>query len=109
MANTPATYNIGLMSLYGQDDWRVTDRLKLTYGIRYDLVSRPVAATIPPAVLNKIVSKRRDRDTPSMVDREVAAEPVVEAGDTDSRGRRRRPRCPPAPAGGASPGSTAGR
>lgn len=46
LANTPATYNIGMMSFYGQDDWRVTDRLKLTYGIRYDLVSRPAAAVI---------------------------------------------------------------
>jgi len=46
LANTPATYGINFLSTYAQDDWRVMDRLKISYGIRFDMVTRPDQAVI---------------------------------------------------------------
>ncbi len=43
LANTPASYNINFLSAYLQDDWRVIDRLKISYGVRFDYVTRPDA------------------------------------------------------------------
>ena len=30
-------YNSHILAAYAQDDWRVTDRLRLNLGLRYDL------------------------------------------------------------------------
>ncbi len=47
--NTPsASFNINLYSGYLQDEWAISDRLKITPGIRFDLTSLPT-----PPVLNQ--------------------------------------------------------
>lgn len=43
LANTPASYGINFLSAYAQDDWRVIDRLKISYGLRFDYVTQPDA------------------------------------------------------------------
>ncbi|WEK20356.1 MAG: TonB-dependent receptor [Candidatus Pedobacter colombiensis] len=41
MANPPAEFKINMFSLYGEDQFQVTDKFKLTYGIRFDLADMP--------------------------------------------------------------------
>jgi hypothetical protein len=41
MANPPAKFKIGMYSLYAQDEIQLTDRFKLTPGIRFDYTSLP--------------------------------------------------------------------
>src|SRR5439155_446985 len=36
-ADIPADFHVGVYSVYGQDQWAVTDRLTLTYGLRADI------------------------------------------------------------------------
>jgi len=40
-ANTPAVYNVDMYSLYAQDEWDLTKKLTLTYGVRADLTIIP--------------------------------------------------------------------
>ncbi|RFS22506.1 TonB-dependent receptor [Chitinophaga silvatica] len=41
MANPPAQFKVNLMSLYGQDDIQLTDRFKITPGVRFDYAGIP--------------------------------------------------------------------
>lgn len=41
MANPPAQFKVNLMSLYGQDEIQITDRFKITPGIRLDYTGIP--------------------------------------------------------------------
>ncbi len=50
--NPSAAFNINLYSAYVQDEWAVTDRLKITPGLRFDLTSLPN----PPAVRADLVN-----------------------------------------------------
>ena len=50
--NPSASFNINLYSAYVQDEWNVTDRLKITPGLRVDLPSLPT----PPALNSTLVN-----------------------------------------------------
>jgi len=39
--NPPAQFRVNMYSVYGEDQWQATDRLKLTYGLRFDLADMP--------------------------------------------------------------------
>jgi hypothetical protein len=41
--NSSAAYNSGFYGLFAQDDWQVTSRLKVLYGVRYDVFDVPSA------------------------------------------------------------------
>jgi len=40
-----ASYSSAFYGLFVQDDWQITDRIKLLYGVRYDLFDVPAART----------------------------------------------------------------
>jgi len=50
--NPSASFNVNLYSAYLQDEWNVTDRLKITPGIRFDLTSLPTAPALNTALVN---------------------------------------------------------
>lgn len=66
--NPYATFNVGLYSLYAQDEIQVTDNLKLSPGIRFD-----VASTDAPNLSPKLASTITD---PSAGSTYVAATPL---------------------------------
>ncbi|PYF72470.1 TonB-dependent receptor [Pedobacter nutrimenti] len=39
--NPPAQFRVNMFSLYGEDQFQITDRFKLTYGVRFDLADLP--------------------------------------------------------------------
>ncbi|KEQ30981.1 TonB-dependent receptor [Pedobacter antarcticus 4BY] len=41
MSNPPAEFKLNMYSVYGEDQYQVTDRFKLTYGVRFDLADLP--------------------------------------------------------------------
>lgn len=41
LANPPAQFRVNMYSLYAEDQYQVTDRFKLTYGLRFDLADMP--------------------------------------------------------------------
>jgi len=41
MNNPPAEFKVNMFSLYGEDQFQVTDRFKLTYGVRLDMADMP--------------------------------------------------------------------
>ena len=41
--NVAVSYNSGFYGLFAQDDWQIAPRLKLLYGVRYDLFDVPSA------------------------------------------------------------------
>lgn len=41
MNNPPAQFKMNMFSLYGEDQFQVTDRFKLTYGVRFDMADMP--------------------------------------------------------------------
>nr|WP_068891112.1 TonB-dependent receptor [Pedobacter panaciterrae] len=41
MNNPPAEFKLNMFSLYGEDQFQVTDKFKLTYGVRFDLADLP--------------------------------------------------------------------
>ncbi|MGI4884909.1 MAG: carboxypeptidase regulatory-like domain-containing protein [Janthinobacterium lividum] len=50
--NPSASFNVNLYSAYLQDEWTVSDRLKISPGIRFDLTSLPT----PPALNSTLVN-----------------------------------------------------
>jgi hypothetical protein len=50
--NPSASFNINLYSAYIQDEWSVTDRLKVSPGIRLDLTSLPTPPALNSALVN---------------------------------------------------------
>jgi hypothetical protein len=46
--NLTASYSSAFYGLFVQDDWQITDRLKLLYGVRFDLFDVPSARTFAP-------------------------------------------------------------
>ena len=50
--NPSASFNVNLYSAYLQDEWNVTDRLKITPGIRFDLTSLPTPPALNSALVN---------------------------------------------------------
>lgn len=50
--NPSASFNVNLYSAYLQDQWSVSDRLKITPGIRFDLSSPPTAPALNSALVN---------------------------------------------------------
>jgi hypothetical protein len=50
--NPSASFNVNLYSAYLQDEWAVSDRLKITPGIRFDLTSLPNAPALNSALVN---------------------------------------------------------
>lgn len=41
IANPPAQFKLNMYSVYGEDQWQISDRFKLTYGLRFDLADMP--------------------------------------------------------------------
>ncbi|MFT4202310.1 MAG: carboxypeptidase regulatory-like domain-containing protein [Chitinophagaceae bacterium] len=41
MANPPAKFKVNLYSLYAQDEWQISNNVKITPGIRFDLADMP--------------------------------------------------------------------
>jgi len=41
IANPPAQFKMNMYSVYGEDQYQMTDRFKLTYGLRFDLADMP--------------------------------------------------------------------
>ena len=50
--NPSAAFNVNLYSAYLQDEWNVTDRLKITPGIRFDMTSLPTAPALNSTLVN---------------------------------------------------------
>jgi hypothetical protein len=50
--NPSASFNVNLYSAYLQDEWNVTDRLKIAPGIRFDLTSLPTPPALNTALVN---------------------------------------------------------
>jgi hypothetical protein len=50
--NPSAAFNINFFSGYLQDEWSVTDRLKITPGIRFDIASLPTKPALNSALVN---------------------------------------------------------
>ncbi len=50
--NPSASFNINLYSAYLQDEWTVSDRLKISPGIRFDLTSLPNPPALNSALVN---------------------------------------------------------
>src|SRR6185312_4065675 len=42
------------LSFFAQDDWRKSDRLKLVYGLRWELAPAPSSNTLQPAAVDQI-------------------------------------------------------
>lgn len=55
MSNPPAKFKIGMYSIYGQDEIQVSDRLKITPGIRFDYTSLPDKQTLSDKTVNAVV------------------------------------------------------
>jgi hypothetical protein len=55
MANPPAAFKINLYSLYAQDEYQITDRFKLTPGIRLDYTSLPNKQPLSDKTINSPV------------------------------------------------------
>ncbi|MGI4873619.1 MAG: TonB-dependent receptor [Janthinobacterium lividum] len=50
--NPSASFNINLYSAYLQDEWAISDRVKITPGIRFDLTSLPTPPALNSALVN---------------------------------------------------------
>ncbi|WP_201986835.1 TonB-dependent receptor [Hymenobacter rubidus] len=52
--NPSAAFNINFYSAYVQDEWNVTDRLKITPGLRFDIASLPTKPALNSALVNNV-------------------------------------------------------
>ena len=50
--NPSATFNINFYSAYLQDEWTISDRLKITPGLRFDIASLPTKPALNSALVN---------------------------------------------------------
>jgi len=50
--NPPAEFKLNMFSLYGEDQFRITDKFKLTYGIRFDLANLPNKQPLSDKTIN---------------------------------------------------------
>ncbi|MGI4832945.1 MAG: carboxypeptidase regulatory-like domain-containing protein [Janthinobacterium lividum] len=50
--NPSAAFNISFLSAYVQDEWTVTDRLKITPGLRFDIATLPTKPTLNTGLVN---------------------------------------------------------
>jgi hypothetical protein len=41
ISNPPAEFKLNMFSVYGEDQFQITDRFKLTYGVRFDMADLP--------------------------------------------------------------------
>ncbi len=57
--NPSAAFNINFFSGYLQDEWSVTDRLKVTPGIRFDIASLPTKPALNSALVNNPANDAR--------------------------------------------------
>ncbi|MEN3338504.1 MAG: hypothetical protein V7647_2180 [Acidobacteriota bacterium] len=48
LGDVTASYNSGFYGLFVQDDWQIASRVKLLYGLRYDLFDVPAARQFAP-------------------------------------------------------------
>jgi hypothetical protein len=53
IGNPEIDYNTEFYHLFAQDDWKVTPRLKINYGVRYDLYNLPRANRNSPLALSQ--------------------------------------------------------
>jgi hypothetical protein len=53
IGNPAINYRTEFYHLFAQDDWKVTPRLKLNYGVRYDLYNVPAANPNSPLALSR--------------------------------------------------------
>jgi hypothetical protein len=57
--NPSASFNVNLYSAYLQDEWNVTERLKVSPGIRFDLSSLPTPPGLNSALVNNPTNDAR--------------------------------------------------
>jgi len=50
--NPSAAFNISFLSAYLQDEWTVSDRLKITPGVRFDIATLPTKPTLNTGLVN---------------------------------------------------------
>ncbi|WP_460583835.1 TonB-dependent receptor [Hymenobacter arcticus] len=57
--NPSAAFNINFYSAYLQDEWTISDRLKITPGIRFDIASLPTKPALNSALVNNPLNDAR--------------------------------------------------
>jgi hypothetical protein len=55
LANPPAEFRVNMYSVYGEDQFQMTDRFKLTYGIRFDMADMPNKQPLSDKTINSPV------------------------------------------------------
>jgi len=55
LANPPAQFRVNMYSVYGEDQYQMTDRFKLTYGIRFDMADMPNKQPLSDKTINSPV------------------------------------------------------
>ncbi|MBO9675843.1 MAG: TonB-dependent receptor [Sphingobacteriaceae bacterium] len=55
IANPTAKFNVNMFSLYGQDEMRLSDKFKLTLGLRFDMTDLPTQPTLSTKTANSPV------------------------------------------------------
>jgi len=53
--NPPAQFHVNMYSVYGEDQYQMTDRFKLTYGIRFDMADMPNKQPLSDKTINSPV------------------------------------------------------
>ena len=56
--NPSAAFNISFLSAYLQDEWTITDKLKITPGIRFDLATLPTKPALNTGLVNNPAERR---------------------------------------------------
>ena len=65
LGDLSAKYNSGFYGLFVQDDWQVSSRLKLLYGVRYDLFDVPAARPFAPNPYSQDFTHRQEQLRPA--------------------------------------------